>query len=129
MQMWAQSREISSHMWITLLGVQIQKQRNSSRVTERKAMMMVLAPLLRLPVTAFTAAGMVGTGRGVGVVGGGTIQLLLSAFITVPIWQMHSITGSSLVLCSVMHFANLGHWWVRQGSGQLVWFHSSGYSG
>jgi len=36
-------------------------------------------------VTDLIAGAMVGIGRGVGVVGGGTIHALLSAFITVPI--------------------------------------------
>ena len=66
--------------------------RKRRRVMERKMMMRVEAPLLRPPVTLFTSAAMVGMGRGVGVVGGGTMQLLLSAFITVPIWHSHSIT-------------------------------------
>ena len=60
-------------------------------------------------VTVLTAGAMVGMGRGVGVVGGGTIQALLSAFITVPIWQIHWITGYSTVLRLVSHFAYLGH--------------------
>ena len=51
----------------------------------RKIMMRLEAPLLMPPVTALSSAAMVGGGLGVGVVGGGTIQLLLSAFITVPI--------------------------------------------
>ena len=51
----------------------------------RKTMMRLEAPLLMPPVMDLTWAAMVGTGLGVGVVGGGTIQLLLSAFITVPI--------------------------------------------
>ena len=107
-------------MWMTLVGVKILKMRKSMRVILRNTMMRVEAPLLMPPVTAFTSAAMVGTGRGVGVVGGGTgrsslqkivtwnmcqqninlklwkmtrlifwwrfpMQLLLSAFITVPI--------------------------------------------
>ena len=62
----------SSHMWMTLLGVKILKMRKRMRVMLRNTMMRVEAPLAMPPVTAFTSAAMVGTGRGVGVVGGGT---------------------------------------------------------
>lgn len=54
-------------------------------VTERKAMMTVEAVRVTAPVTALVSAGSVGMGLGVGVVGGGTMQELLSAFMTVPI--------------------------------------------
>ena len=62
----------SSHMWMTLLGVKILKMRKSTRVMLRNTMMRVEAPLAMPPVTAFTSAAIVGTGLGVGVVGGGT---------------------------------------------------------
>ena len=70
---------------MTLLGVKTLKMRKRTRVMVRKIMMRLEAPLLMPPVIDLTWASMVGTGLGVGVVGGGTIQLLLSAFITVPI--------------------------------------------
>ena len=95
---------------------------------DRRRMMMLEADRCIPVATVFTAAAMVGTGRGVGVVGGGTIHELnisnslelawfvfahashlLSAFITVPIWQTHCITGNSVVDSEVSHLANLGH--------------------
>ena len=62
----------SSHMWMTLLGVKTLKMRKRIREMLRNTMIRVEAPLAMPPVTAFTSAAMVGTGRGVGVVGGGT---------------------------------------------------------
>ena len=59
-------------MWMTLLGVKILKMRKRTRVMLRNTMMRVEAPLAIPPVTAFTSAAIVGTGLGVGVVGGGT---------------------------------------------------------
>ena len=59
-------------MCMTLLGVKILKMRKRIRVMLRNTMIRVEAPLAMPPVTAFTSAAMVGTGRGVGVVGGGT---------------------------------------------------------
>ena len=72
-------------MWMTLLGVKILKMRKSMRVILRNTMMRVEAPLLMPPVTAFTSAAMVGTGRGVGVVGGGTGRSSLQKKVT---WNM-----------------------------------------
>ena len=57
---------------MTLLGVKILKMRKRTRVMLRNTMIRVEAPLAMPPVTAFTSAAMVGTGLGVGVVGGGT---------------------------------------------------------
>ena len=56
-----------------------------TRLRLRNRMIRVDADFDIPDVTDFTAGAMVGIGRGVGVVGGGTIHELLSAFITVPI--------------------------------------------
>lgn len=54
-------------------------------VAVRKTMMMEHAPRVAAVATVFSSGGRVGIGLGVGVVGGGTIHELLSAFMTVPI--------------------------------------------
>ena len=46
--------------------------------------MRVEAPLEMADVAALVTVGSVGIGRGVGVVGGGTMHELLSAFMMVP---------------------------------------------
>ena len=109
MHRWAHRRESSSHMWITLDGSKIRNIRKRISEIDRNMMISVDADLDIPVATVFTAGAMVGTGRGVGVVGGGTMHELLSDFITVPIWQMHWITGSSSVLRVVSHLAYLGH--------------------
>jgi len=96
-------------MWITLDGSNMRNIRNRISVIVRNMMIKVDADFDIPDVTFLTAGAMVGTGLGVGVVGGGTIQEELSDFMTVPIWQMHWITGYSTVLREVSHLANLGH--------------------
>lgn len=54
------------------------------------------AVLVTAVVAVFTAAGSVGFGRGVGVVGGGTMQASSLSFMIRPSWQTHSTLGSSL---------------------------------
>jgi len=55
------------------------------REIDKNIMIMVDADFDIPAVTVFTAGAIVGIGRGVGVVGGGTIHELLSDFMTVPI--------------------------------------------
>ena len=51
-------------------------------------------------VASLTSGASVGSGLGVGVVGGGIIQLSFNSFITLPSWQTQSVFGSSFVLTS-----------------------------
>merc|ERR1719234_2118990 len=69
------------------------KTRKRIRVMLRNMMMRVDAVLVRAVIPDSILLSIVGIGRGVGVVGGGTMQELLSAFITIPIWQRQSSTS------------------------------------
>ena len=73
-------------------------------------------------VYTFTGGGNVGIGRLVTVSGGGAIQALLSSFLTVPNWQLHSNNGSVSLLIS-LHLAKGGHLILTQGEGHSCLFH------
>ena len=65
-------------------GSKILNTRNRIRDIDKNIIMRVEAPLEMADVAAFVTVGSVGIGRGVGVVGGGTMHELLSAFMMVP---------------------------------------------
>ena len=82
----------SSRQEVVIEGLPFPTKSHSTPATTRLMNMMrvVDAVLVTTLAATFCAGGMVGMGRGVGVVGGGAMHALPSSFIRVPSWQTHS---------------------------------------